>query len=260
MFAAHPAAASAASRASGRNGRLIVDSSGAGAARRGHAILRPRPRKHPGEPMTASARLDDARALLSAADHLLERALERATELSERGSRIDDHQVLVEAVAYAETEGRAARALLDSSSASLAEGRGTPMLETTAAAGVAELVRSLRVRLEPHVESLGLGDAELDAAFPAELRARLRRTAHESVFQAIGAHVAQTRGRNATPLDEVSEQVRDSVREFAEREVAPHAERIHRHDELVPEEFKIGRASCRERVEVTVVAGRRTER
>ena len=38
-------------------------------------------------------------------------------------------------------------------------------------------------------------------------------------------------------FDEISEQVRDAVREFAEKEIAPHAERIHRHDELVPEAF-----------------------
>ena len=187
--------------------------------------------------MTASASLDDARVLLRAADRLLERTLERAREITAGGSRIDDHQVLVEAVAYAATEGRAARELHDFAAGALAEGRAAPMLETTAATGAAELVRSLRVRLEPHLESLGMGESELDAIFPAELRACLRRTAHESVFRAIGRHVAQTRGRNATPLDEVSEQVREAVREFAEREVAPHAERIHRHDELVPEEF-----------------------
>ncbi len=187
--------------------------------------------------MNASASLDDARVLLRAADRLLGRALERAREVTAGGSLIDDHQVPVEAVAYAATEGRAAHELHDFAARALAEGRAVPMLETTAAAGVAELVRSLRVRLEPHLESLGLGEPELDAAFPAELRALLRRTAHESVFRAIGRHAAQTRGRNTTPLDEVSEQVREAVREFAEREVAPHAERIHRHDELVPEEF-----------------------
>jgi (2S)-methylsuccinyl-CoA dehydrogenase len=187
--------------------------------------------------MSASASLEDARVLLRAADRLLERALEGARAVTGGGSRIDDHQVLAEAVAYAATEGRAARELAEAAAGALAEGRGAPMLETLAAAGVADLVRSLRVRLEPHLESLGLGEADLDAAFPAELRACLRRTAHESVFRAIGAQVAQARGRNATPLDELSEQVREAVREFAEREVAPHAERIHRHDELVPEEF-----------------------
>ncbi len=187
--------------------------------------------------MTANASLDHARVLLGAADRLLGRVLERAREITAGGSRIDDHQVLAEAVAYAATEGRAARELAEFAAGALAAGRAAPMLETTAAAGAAELVRSLRVRLEPHLESLGMGESELDAAFPAELRALLRGTAHESVFRAIGGHVAETRGRNATPLDEVSEQVRGAVREFAEREVAPHAERIHRHDELVPEEF-----------------------
>jgi (2S)-methylsuccinyl-CoA dehydrogenase len=187
--------------------------------------------------MTRGASLDDARALLAAGERLLERALERARAITGGGGAIDDHQVLVEAVAYAATECRAARELHDFAAAALAQGQPLPMLETTAAAGVADLVRSLRGRLEPHLESLGMGEAELDAAFPAELRARLRRAAHESVFRAIGAHVAETRGRNTTPLDEVSEQVREAVREFAEREVAPHAERIHRNDELVPEEF-----------------------
>ncbi len=187
--------------------------------------------------MTEVPTLDDARVCLRAADQLLGRALARAREITEGGSRIDAHQVLTEAVTYAATEGRAARALLDSAAAAQAEGRSAPMLETTAVAGVADQVRSLRARLEPHVESLGIGEGALDETFPAEVRACLRRAAHASVFEAIGEHVAQTRGRNATPLDEISEQVREAVREFAEREVAPHAERIHRHDALVPEEF-----------------------
>jgi (2S)-methylsuccinyl-CoA dehydrogenase len=187
--------------------------------------------------MTAAASLDDARVLLRAADQLLEQALERAREITAGGRRIDDHQVLACAVAYAATEGRAARELADFAAAALAEGRSAPLLEVTAAAGVADLVRSLRARLEPHVESLGLGDAALEAAFPADVRACLRRAGHESVFREIGRHAIETRGRNRTPLDEVSEQVREAVREFAEREVAPHAERIHRRDELVPEEF-----------------------
>src|SRR5262245_56740655 len=211
--------------------------SGASRARREHAILRLPPRKDPGVPMTPSPGLDDARALLRGADELLARAVEAARRTTGGGSRIDEHQVLVEAVAYAATEGRAAGELLAAAARAEAEGRATPMLAATAAAGVADLVRSLRVRLEPHVEALGLGEEALDSAFPASLRALLRRVAHESVFRAIGEHVARTRGRNATPLDEVSEQVRDAVREFAEREVAPHAERIHRRDELVPEEF-----------------------
>jgi (2S)-methylsuccinyl-CoA dehydrogenase len=53
----------------------------------------------------------------------------------------------------------------------------------------------------------------------------------------VGAAAIASEGRLAWPLDEVLEEVRDNVRAFAEREVAPHAEHIHRHDDLVPERF-----------------------
>jgi (2S)-methylsuccinyl-CoA dehydrogenase len=55
------------------------------------------------------------------------------------------------------------------------------------------------------------------------------------MLRAIGKRVAETGGRNHLPLDETLEQVRESVRQFADREVAPRAEHIHRHDDLVPE-------------------------
>jgi (2S)-methylsuccinyl-CoA dehydrogenase len=182
-------------------------------------------------------RLEDARPLLDAAEGLIERAVASARELTEEGRRIDEHQVLSERVAYAATEGRAARELFDFVAAARAEGRGDDRLETLAAAGVAELVRSLRERLEPALEDLGLGEEALERAFPAAVRAALRRVGHESVLRAIGKEVCESRGRERLPLDELSEQVRDAVQEFADKEVAPHAERIHRSDELVPEDF-----------------------
>ena len=69
------------------------------------------------------------------------------------------------------------------------------------------------------------------------MRECLRRTGSESVLREIGRQVAAARGRDRLPLDELSEQVREAVREFADREVAPEAERIHRRDALVPESF-----------------------
>jgi (2S)-methylsuccinyl-CoA dehydrogenase len=187
--------------------------------------------------MAALPGLDDARPLLAAAEALLGRALERAAEVTGGGERIDAHQVLSERVAYAATQGRAARELADFVTAARAEGRSSEALENLAAASLADLVRSLRDRLEPCLDDLGLGEDDVAACFTPETRAALRRVGHESVFRAVGAHTCETRGRERLPLDDVSEQVRDAVREFAEKEVAPHAERIHRRDELVPEEF-----------------------
>jgi (2S)-methylsuccinyl-CoA dehydrogenase len=187
--------------------------------------------------MSPTPTLDDARRLLDAADTLLAKSLGAARTITENGKRIDDHQVLSERVAYAATEGRAARELVDYVASVQAEGRCSEMLERTAVAGVGELVTRLRNRIEPAVEDLGIGDAAVDEAFPSEIRSLLRTATHETLFREIGRHAAETRGRNDTPLDDVLEQVREAVREFAEGEVAPHAEHIHRNDDLIPEAF-----------------------
>jgi len=187
--------------------------------------------------MTTPPTLEDGRRLCDAADRLVERALERAREITEGGRRIDEHQVLAERVSYAATEARAARDTVDAADAARAEGGAGEMLECTAAAAAAGLTASLRNRLEPALEDLGLGEALLEEAFPAQVRALLRSAGHASVLQSIGRHAAETRGRNTWPLDELSEQVREAVRDFADKEVAPEAERIHRNDELVPERF-----------------------
>ena len=57
--------------------------------------------------------LADARVLLEACETLCETVLERAREVTQGGRAIDDHQVLSERVAYAATEARAARELVD---------------------------------------------------------------------------------------------------------------------------------------------------
>lgn len=181
--------------------------------------------------------LDDARALLAPAELLLEGALARARELTQQGRAIDDHQVLAERVAYAATEARAARELIAYVERVKAEGRADALLEATAAAATADLVWNLTTRLAPSADDLGIGDDGLFSAFPVDVRKRLRAVGNEAVFRAIGRAVGERRGRNETPLDETLEQVRASVREFAEKEIAPHAERIHRHDETIPEEF-----------------------
>jgi (2S)-methylsuccinyl-CoA dehydrogenase len=181
--------------------------------------------------------LDDARRLLEAAESLLGKALARAREVTAHGAAIDEHQVLSERVAYAATEARAARALVEFAAEAAREGRGSARLDTTCAAAVAQLARSLRERIDSVLPELGLDEGVLEQAFPSSARDVLRRAGREAVFREIGQAVAAERGRERLPLDEISEQVREAVREFAEREVAPEAERIHRRDELVPESF-----------------------
>src|SRR6185436_9480033 len=55
-------------------------------------------------------------------------------------------------------------------------------------------------------------------------------------FRELGREVIRTRGANNSYIDgDVAEMARDSARGFAKKEVAPLAERIHRHDDLVPD-------------------------
>jgi (2S)-methylsuccinyl-CoA dehydrogenase len=179
--------------------------------------------------------LREARTIVDSALRLSAEAVARATKLTEGGAKIDDHQVLSSRVAYAATEARAAKELCD-----LTEGfgkRSTPYWASVAAAAAADLATSVRDRLGPVLDDLGLSDADVDAAFPPEVRALVRKVGHEERVREIGRQVAEDRGRNAVPLDETLEQVRSSVRQFVEVEVLPQAEHIHRHDDLVSEAF-----------------------
>jgi len=164
-------------------------------------------------------------------------ALDRARTLTDQGKTIDERQVLSERVSYAATEVRAASETLAFVKALRAEGRSSELYELTAGAAIAELAVAARNRLEPLADELGLGEGWLDAAFPADVRAGLRALASEARVRRIGAHAIEAGGRTEPPLEETLEQVRASVREFAAQEVLPHAERIHRRDEDIPDEF-----------------------
>jgi len=96
---------------------------------------------------------------------------------------------------------------------------------------------NMRERLSSAADDLGIGDDAIELAFPADVRSALRRTTAEALLRELGAGAAETAGRNDWVLDEMHEQVRDQVREFATQEVAPHAEHIHRTDATIPEEF-----------------------
>jgi (2S)-methylsuccinyl-CoA dehydrogenase len=171
--------------------------------------------------------MTDVDAILSAVRIVVEGALAQARDQTGRGERIDDHQVLVEKVAYAATELRAAEALRAAAATSAA-------LAPYAAVATCELAGSVRHRLADVGAALGI-DAALDG-----LTAALRThgaVGGDAAARSLGRAVIEAGGRLAWPLDPTIDEVRASVRQFAEREIAPHAEHIHRHDELVPERF-----------------------
>jgi (2S)-methylsuccinyl-CoA dehydrogenase len=183
------------------------------------------------------ATLADARLIADAARRITDLAVERASELTKQGEAIDAHQVVVDRVAYAATEARAAIELVAAAEQARGAGRGSDALDGLAIAGAAELANLCRDRLRAIADELSIAD-QVDAAYAAAaVKDALRRAGREALVRENGLRVAQSEARNAWPLDPTLAEVRSAVRQFADKEVAPHAEHIHRHDELIPEDF-----------------------
>ncbi len=160
---------------------------------------------------------------LDALDALMQKLIAHA-----RGREIDEQQVVVARIADLATRLRAARDLLD-----YARNTGAQYQEQSgvfAGQVAAEFSRVGDVHGEEH------GRAGQEPLAP-EVRSFMREALRDERLCSIGRQIAEQRGRNNCPLEEIYELTRDAVRTFAETEVAPHAERIHRADELVPEAF-----------------------
>jgi len=180
---------------------------------------------------------DTTGTILTAARAALDAALDRARRVTDGGKAIDEHQVHAERLAYAATEVAAADALAAYARARRAAGAGDESTDAMAAAFAAETADRLRARIEGHRDDFGVPDGVLAAGLASpDVLAAVRAAQHEARFRAIGREVIATRGANNAWLpEEMAVLARDSARQFARKEVAPLSERIHRHDDLVPE-------------------------
>lgn len=183
--------------------------------------------------------LQSGQQILSAADTVMSAVIEAAKRTTDNGKRIDDYQVLTERVAYLATQLRAAHDLLAYAGYLHQQDKGDATVDRQAVAFAAEAAHGLRMTVEGALEEFGVAEDVVSGTLgsPA-VRAAIRAGMAEERFRAIGRSVIETRGINQTWLgDEVLDLTRRSVRDFARAEVAPLAERIHRHDELVPDDL-----------------------
>jgi (2S)-methylsuccinyl-CoA dehydrogenase len=180
---------------------------------------------------------DAINTILPAARTALTAALDAGRRATSDGKAIDEHQVHAERLAYAATEVRAAEALAAYAGERRQAGVPDEVLDRMAAAFVAEVADRLRARIEGHREDFGIPDAVLARSLgAAEVLAAIRAAQHEACFREIGREVIRTRGANNSHVDgDMAEMARESARAFARKAVVPLAERIHRHDDLVPE-------------------------
>lgn len=182
-------------------------------------------------------RIEDVEALVGALDEVVRAAVESASRRTQGGKDIDSWQVHSERVAYAATEVLAAKSMVEYAKAAAAAGTDASLFVDQAAVYAGETAAKLCGQL-----AAAAGDFDLPAGLHERTLAtdsslaKIRSFASEDRVRAIGRAVAAQRGvHNAwLPEDDVV-MVRDSVRAFAQKEVAPLAESIHRHDELVPD-------------------------
>src|SRR5205823_14447751 len=142
----------------------------------------------------------------------------------------DEHQVHAERLAYTATEAAAAEAL----AAYARERAGDETTGRRAAAFAGEVASWLGAEIEGQRDDFGVTGETLARTLGApEVLAAVRAAQHEARLREIGREIIRTRGANNSWIDgDLAAMARDSARSFARKEVAPIAERIHRHDEL----------------------------
>ena len=179
--------------------------------------------------------LQQTTLIVDALQRVRDEALQHGKTVTDNGKGIDEHQVHTERLAYLSTEVEAARALLVYAQA--AEQQGDSNIGEMALGFVAEIGQKLLGQADIHLGDFGFTEGFLaDTLGRAEVKAALRDGAKESRFRKIGQCVLASKGVNNSWLEsDIAVMTRDSVRQFARSEVSPVAERVHRHDELIPE-------------------------
>jgi (2S)-methylsuccinyl-CoA dehydrogenase len=175
--------------------------------------------------------------LLTRTDTVVRAALDVARRRTDDGKGIDEAQVHCERLAYAATEVAAGHHLLTYAKAAAQHGHRDPVVEEMAGVFVCEVAQRLAGQADVHADAFGVSDDFLHEQLgAAATKAQIRGGLCDARVEAIGRSVIEQRGANHSWIDDdLALMTRDSVRQFAETEVAPIAEHIHRHDDLVPD-------------------------
>ena len=174
--------------------------------------------------------------IVDALDATVREAVAKAAAKTNGGRDIDAHQPQAERVAYLATEVEAAKRLRGYADEVAEQAGRDAQLDDMALAFAAEIAAKATAQLDSHLDDFGLPVDFLDRTLAAPaVRAAIRAGLRDERITALGRHQLVTRGVNNGRIDEIAGMARDSVRQFAATEVAPIAEHLHRHDELIPE-------------------------
>ena len=182
--------------------------------------------------------LDQVDSLIADVRTVVDAAVASAAKATDGGRLIDERQVHCERIAYAATEVAAAEASASyAREAKAAKAPDAALYAEKAAAYAGEIAARLLGESTTAADDYALPAGLLDGTLRSERTlAAIRSFTDEARLRAIGRCEAEGRGANHSWMaSEDVIMVRDSVRSFANEEVAPLAEHIHRTDDLIPD-------------------------
>ena len=167
---------------------------------------------------------------------VVESASASAADRTSHGKGIDDHQVHCERIAYLASQLEAVRAACEYAESMEEAGLDPGSAVDQAAVVAGEVLSGLTAQVVAAPEDFDLNSSATEWLSAGRTRDSIALFCGEARVRALGRRIAETRGvNNGWLADDDAIMVRDSVRSFAEQELGPIAERIHRHDELVPD-------------------------
>lgn len=185
--------------------------------------------------MSGAAQLGQARVALAAARALTDEATAALAAAVSSGGRVSVDQLdlrQIEAFALSQL-----LAVLEGAAAMLdhADQVGTALAAGLAAAMTAEAVSAVEVELRSRPAAWNLTRQRVDAAL-APTAEFVEATLSGAAWVAL-ASLVRADGTGQSGLDASHDMVRREFRRFAEQQVKPRAEHVHRHDDLVPREI-----------------------
>ena len=151
--------------------------------------------------------------------------------------KMDENQLVQYNLSYHTAESRIADQFIKYA---YDESNGTGELEQNMSAlFIGEVIGRLRAELANRQEEYGLSDASLAKLFDPEISKLIQETTSYKLYNSVADQVIEGNW-GAMAISQDHEDIRDPFKKFAEEEVMPRGEHVHRHDDFIPDEILEG--------------------
>ena len=175
-------------------------------------------------------------SLIEKLDENLSTILDAVQNITDKGKNIDDFQKLTEDFAYLATQNRAVQDMnafnIRMQESNQDDHNNTIMTSLY----LADVLKAMRDFLTEYTNLLNLSQDAFENILGSEFYDTYNLLSSEERIRNLGKSIIVSRGVNNVNLeDEVATLTREMARDFANKEVAPIAQDIHREDLLVPD-------------------------